>query len=401
MSNLHDVLETCLQEVKTGSEIETVLKRYPELAEELRPVLQASLNAQGMAVSGPSAEVLRRNRAKLLQHATRLREEGRKPFIVRPAIQRWAMALALFVLFFFSGSSLVRASSAALPGDSLYAVKRSWEDFTLTFTFSSGERELLEVEHENERLEELHELFASGRTAQVEFAGIITRENGDGWWISNILVIVPDQVVLPGQPIQVGTAVRVFGTTSGNGIVLAERIEVLPAGAPLPEMEEEDGELEVEVEESEATVQPEVENSDSGSENEAPEIEATEIPSATATPEMESITGTLTSINQDVWRIDNARVDVGNAEIKGIPVLGALARAEGYFGAEGVFVAAKIEIFNFESGSNNTNHNNSDTNGEDDEPNVNINDDHEDDNNNNNNEEHNNNNDNEENSNDD
>jgi hypothetical protein len=412
MSNLHDVLETCLQEVKKGAELEAVLERYPELAEELRPMLQASLNARRMAVSGPSAEVLQRNRAKLLQHAVRLREAERKSFIVLPAIQRWVLALVLIVLFFFSGTSLVRASSAALPGDSLYTVKRSWEGFTLAFTFGSNERELLEVEHENERLEELHELFASGRAAQVDFAGIITRENGDGWWVSNILVIVPDQVVLPGQPIQVGTAIRVFGTTSGNGIVLAQRIEVLPAGAPLPEVEQDEDELEVEVEQSEATVQPEVENSGSESGNEAPETEVTDVPSATVTPEMESITGTLTSINQDVWRIDNVRVDVGNAEIIGIPVLGALARAEGHFGADGVFVAAKIEIFNFESTINSTNDNNSDTNGEDDEPGVNINeldnsndhnnennDDHEDDNNNNNDEEHNDNNDNEENNN--
>lgn len=411
MNNLHDVLETCVQEVEKGAEVEAALERYPELAEELRPMLWASINVQRMAVAGPSAEVLRRNRAKLLQHAATLREAEHKPLIVLPAIQRWVMALALFVLFFFCGTSLVRASSAALPGDSLYTVKRSWEDFRLAFTFDSGERESLEVEHENERLEELHELFASGRAAQVDFAGIITRENGDGWWISNILVIVPDQVVLPGQPIRVGAAVRVYGTTSSNGIVLAERIESLPAGAPLPEVEEDEHQQEVEVEEAEATLQPGDEDSGSGSENEAPEIEATEIPSATVTPQSESITGALTSINQDVWRIDNIRVDIGNAQITGIPVLGALARADGYFGADGVFIAVKIEIFNFESGNNNTNVNTSD---EIDDSNVNINepgndngnendhnnennDDHEDDNNNND-EEHN---DNEENNNDD
>jgi hypothetical protein len=231
-----------------------------------------------------------------------------------------------------------------LPGDGLYTVKRSWENFLLALTFDSANRGILEVEHENERLEELNELFASGRSAMVDFAGIITRESGEGWWISNILVIVPDGVVPSGQPIQVGSAVRVYGSTSGNGIVLAERIEALPAGAPLPEVE--DDEYETEVEEPEATVQPGIEDPGSESEDEASEGETTESASPKATPMVESLTGKLTSIQGVVWKIDSVLVNVRNAEIKGIPVVGAQARATGYYGTDGVFVASRIEIFN-------------------------------------------------------
>ena len=353
MSNIQDVMQTCLQDVQNGVHVEAVLERYPDLADELRPMLQASLDAQSMAVSGPSSEVLRRNRAKVLQYAASLREESKASPGV-PFLQRWAMGLALLFLFFFSGTSLVHASSAALPGDSLYSVKRSWEDLMLAFTFDLGERETLEVEHENERLHELQELFASGRTAQVDFGGIITRENGEGWWISNVLVIVPDQILPPGQPIQMGMAVRVYGITRGDGIVLAERITILAAGEPLPEMEEEqEPEIEVEAIQPQATETPAIQNTGTELAQETPQVEKTETPEPLATPENESIEGTLTSIKGSMWKLDNILIDVADAEIKGIPVIGALARAEGYFDADEVFIASKIEIFNASSSGGN------------------------------------------------
>jgi hypothetical protein len=66
MNNLYEVLEICLREIEQGADIETVLFRYPDLADELRPILEASLHARRMAILGPSAEVVRRNRAKVL-----------------------------------------------------------------------------------------------------------------------------------------------------------------------------------------------------------------------------------------------------------------------------------------------------------------------------------------------
>ena len=74
MNNLYDIVEICLQDVENGLELEKILARYPEHAEELRPILQASINAKKMAVPAPSADVMRRNRAKLLQHAAQMRE---------------------------------------------------------------------------------------------------------------------------------------------------------------------------------------------------------------------------------------------------------------------------------------------------------------------------------------
>src|SRR3990172_4786021 len=74
MNNLYEALEICFRDIEQGADIETVLFRYPDLADELRPILEASANAKSMAVPDPSTDMLRRNRTKLLQHAAGMRE---------------------------------------------------------------------------------------------------------------------------------------------------------------------------------------------------------------------------------------------------------------------------------------------------------------------------------------
>jgi uncharacterized membrane protein YgcG len=354
MNNLYDVLEICLLEVENGADLEAVLAHYPDLADELRPVLQIAIHARRMAVPAPASEVVRRNRTKLIQYAAQMRYT--KPAATMswfPTFQRLALVLVLLVLFFVSGTSLVRASSSALPGDSLYSVKRSWEDVSLFFTFNTKAHAAMEVEYENERLDEIHKLFASGRPAKVDFVGLVTRQNGDGWRIANIVVKVLPQTTLPNQTLTVGMAVHVIGTTDGNGIVIAERIDVLSVNAPLPEVT--DDQPASETEQPQATSQPENGNPTQESGTGAPEIEATITPQPVTTPQIESFESTLNSIDQDVWTINNMPVNVANAEIVGIPVVGAQVRVEGYYGSDGVFVAVRVEILN--GGSSNDNEN--------------------------------------------
>ena len=63
MSNLYEALEICLQEMEQGADLETVLFRYPEHADELRPILETSILATGLAAPDPGEEVVRRLRA--------------------------------------------------------------------------------------------------------------------------------------------------------------------------------------------------------------------------------------------------------------------------------------------------------------------------------------------------
>ncbi|MEW5941302.1 MAG: DUF5667 domain-containing protein, partial [Chloroflexota bacterium] len=168
---LYDALEVCLQDMEKGGTIDSALARFPAFADELRPILEASLQARRLAGAPVSEAVHRRGRARLLQRAAELREAKRAPrtrtwlFTFRPA----AVTLMLAV-FFLTGTQLVRASSATLPGDNLYPVKRTWEDVRLFFA-SGAEREGLELEYETERVDEINELLAEGRSETVSFTG--------------------------------------------------------------------------------------------------------------------------------------------------------------------------------------------------------------------------------------
>lgn len=268
MNDLYEALEICLQDIEQGADLESVLFRYPELADELRPMLETAADAKSMSVPAPSADVVRRNRARILQHAAQLREANVKPsrrnWLV--PLRRIAVTLAVVAVLFISGTGLVGASSNTLPGDNLYPVKRTWEDLRLFFTFNQQEREALEVEHENERLYELNELFAEGRSAEVDFKGRVTSQTGNGWVVAGVRVLISSQTDIHEQ-IAVGSAVRVRGLTQGDGTVLAERVQLLSAGAKLPDVESEQ-----ELEGSNEN------NSGSGSVEKGPKIEKTETP---------------------------------------------------------------------------------------------------------------------------
>ena len=239
MNNLYEALEVCLEAMENGTDIEASLARYPDIADELRPVIQASLTAKGIAVRSPSVDVIRRNRAKFLQRATVMRAAMVKPSLIAiwpSSIRRIAVALGILLIALMTGTGLVSASSTTLPGDNLYQVKRTWEQVALLFTFDLQRRESLEAEHENERLEELQELIAEGRSATVDFAGIITQQNGNVWLVSGITIVISPQTDLHDGPVFIGDAVRVFGITQSDASVLVERIDHLPSDAQLPDI---------------------------------------------------------------------------------------------------------------------------------------------------------------------
>ena len=269
MNNLYDTLEICLQEIEKGADVESVLFRYPDLADELRPILQASIGAKSMAVTAPSADVVRRNRSRVLQHAAQMREGKVKPSqrIWFASLRRIAVTLVVVIVLFVSGTGLVGASSNTLPGDNLYPVKRTWEGLRLFFTFNPVERQALESEHENERLHEVQEVLAEGRSTEVDFNGLVMSQNGNEWVVANVRVLISNQTEIRDQGITVGSPVRVRGVTQGNGIVLADRIRLLSSDAKLPDAE--DGH------ESEGVNDN---NSGPGSGEETPNIEETETP---------------------------------------------------------------------------------------------------------------------------
>jgi hypothetical protein len=361
MNELYDILETCLNELDQGASIESVLTRYPAHADELRPILEASVDARNIAVPEPASDIVRRNRARVLQHAAQMREakaqSSRRLWSV--PLRRALVSLVVIGLLFISSTQLVSAASTTLPGDNLYPVKRTWEDVLILFTFNTQSRQTLEVEHENERLTELNEIFAQKRSVQVDFSGQVTRQNGDLWLVAGIPVAVSPETVFSSQPVAIGDAIHVVGVTQNDGAVLAQQIDLLPAGVPLPTINDDDA---VEQEHSGEPNQAGEDHSGKGSATEAPKIEVTgtsepesnsDSGSSSSTeiePKDETVKGTVESINGNIVVVNGQIMNVSSAEVSGTPKVGAAVKVEGYYDPNGLFIVTKIE---YESSTSN------------------------------------------------
>ena len=377
MNNMYEILEICLHEIEQGADVDTVLFRHPEFADELRPILETSIKAMEMAAPEPPSYVVQINRAKVLQHAAQMREAKIKPTsrIWFASLRRLAVTIAVVLALFISGNGLVHAASTTIPGDNLYPVKRTWEDVRLLFTFNTQQRETLEIEHENERLEEIDELFAEGRSVKVDFAGYVTRQTASEWRVSAVSILISPQTVMPNTPVAIGDAVRIVGVTQNDKTVQAERIELLPKGLKLPEREDTESAPENENEQHEIQT-PQVEDEpESGGESEAPQPKETPRPEVTATPKVESSSekksfeGILEAMDEKngVWTISGRRISISSAEIKGTPVIGAKVNVEGHQNFNGAFIATKIEIQSGSGsgGATSSNDNNDDSHEED------------------------------------
>jgi len=365
VNNLYDILDICLREMENGADVEKILARYPDLAKDLRPILLASVKAKQLAAPGPLADVARRNRTKLLQHAAELREGKvkRKSYDVWfPSLRRLVVTLIVLAVVFAGGTSLVRASSGTVPGDRLYSVKRTWENVLVFFTTDSQKRELLEFEQDNERLDELNELFEQGRSAPVDFVGVIASQSADQWLISGINVLISPQTRLSQESIIVGAEVHVTGHAQ-TGFVQADFIELISlnevvstpedssTGDPgrnwtptSPSTVDSNVISEGETIESNSNQQPEATEPISNRELEAtPTVKPVETPKPFVSLPT-SFKGIVQAMNGNVWIINGAQVDVRKAEISGSAAIGVVAKVEGYFNQTGVFIAKRIEL---------------------------------------------------------
>jgi uncharacterized membrane protein YgcG len=361
MNNIYDVLEICLQELENGADPESVLARYPDLAGELRPILKASIMAKTMAAPAPSPDAVRRGRAKLLQHASEMREQKiapRKRMI--PIFQRLAISFTLATLFLASGTGLVGASSTALPGENLYPVKRTWEDVRLFFTFNPNHKELLQSKFESERLNEVGELLAEGRGDEtIRYSGVFMKVNGVTY-VSGVTVLIPANLQLPVD----GTAVVITGKTNAQGFVEIESIELLPAGAVVPVGEPPmEGPGESNSNSGSGSEDGTSSNSGSSSEGGTSSGSGNEAQGKDASPSSEGdsqsfvMKGTVESISGESLMINGQTVYLNTAKIDGALIPGANVEIKGYYASDGRFIVTEVKVKDAASGKGGSNEN--------------------------------------------
>jgi hypothetical protein len=320
-NDIYDVLEACLQSIEHGANIDSLLARYPQFADELRPLLNAALSARAMPLPSPSASGMRRGRSQFLQKAAEMREAKVAPRVRRsviPLFQRLAITLGLTSALVFSGTGLVSASSTALPGENLYPVKRTWEDVRLLFVFNVDSRDALESQYEQERLHEATKLLAEGRHQEISFAGVVVEQNGQ-FFISNLPVLLTPET--KGK-LENGATVMAVGRTNAQGYIVLTSVETLPAGSMVPLGQP------IQV--------------DSGERDQF------------------HMEGSIDSIQGSTLTINGQDVNLENTKIEGTISVGAQVDVEGYYTSDGNFIAVKIEVEDSSSGDNGNNINSND-----------------------------------------
>ncbi|MDQ7029796.1 MAG: DUF5667 domain-containing protein [Ardenticatenia bacterium] len=152
------VLAECLERIEAGESPDEVVARYPDLRQELEPLLATGLHARAVAPEQPDPDFRRRLRYRL---------EGAVPVaarLPRPAFGLWRARLAsaavtlLFLLLVAGGA--IRVSAGSLPDSPLYPLKRATEDAHLALTPDLARRFWLRLDFAERRLVEAHALWA-------------------------------------------------------------------------------------------------------------------------------------------------------------------------------------------------------------------------------------------------
>jgi len=158
-----DIVNECLEAIIRGESVSDCLARYPEQANELRPLLQMMVAARKACCVTPRPEFRARARYEYRQAvAASCAGRGKGGFHWS---WRWSAAIPLaLIVMMISGGGIVAASSSSLPGQPLYGVKLAIERTQVNFTPSEEGRVKLYAAQAERRVDEIVALTASGNT---------------------------------------------------------------------------------------------------------------------------------------------------------------------------------------------------------------------------------------------
>jgi LysM repeat protein len=220
-----EAFNDCLEAVAAGASVDEAVRRYPQFAAELRPMLEAgALVRRQLPPSGEVNYARERARARVeAAAAARRRRAAPLPFY---RLAQMAAALALVAL---AGLGMSVVAQPAIPGDPLYGFKRLTETLTLAV---SGNPALSQA-FAARRVSEIEELLARQQSADVVFTGILQAASGSDWLVEGLPLFVPAAV--PGtSEARPGDRIEVSGFTSTDGVLTATAIRVLEPGAEPP-----------------------------------------------------------------------------------------------------------------------------------------------------------------------
>jgi hypothetical protein len=218
-------LEVCIHLMQSGASLEEALGHYPQLKDELRPLLKAAQKAREVATDiqvPKSAQA--HSRTVFLQEAQHL-SQTRQGFFWGLFSSKFALASLVLLLVLVLGSvTTVAVSAEALPGDPLYGIKLATERTRLLLTENQSQKLKLEQTFDQERVQEVEALIQQARRQEVNFSGGLSQMQGDTWTVGGITVTLTSQTELVGE-IKLDYYVHVQGILQPDGTVIASQVQ--------------------------------------------------------------------------------------------------------------------------------------------------------------------------------
>ncbi len=171
--DLAERLDACLSLIEAGLSVDECLARYPDAADELRPLLSASAAVKtALATELPLSARLRvTNRVMSAWDERASRPARRWWSISLPSLApKWAAVAASLAIVLVGGTGTVSASASSIPGDALYPVKEFTEEARLWITRSPEEKVAYYSDLVEERVRELTEIAQAGEYQQSGIA---------------------------------------------------------------------------------------------------------------------------------------------------------------------------------------------------------------------------------------
>jgi len=165
------ILNECLQEIEAGQPLEAILERYPEEADELRPLLLTAQSLRATPIARPRSHAQQAGWQRFLGEAIALRRaRERRPVFslwARPLLRPVAIAASLLLtLFFLGGGATVYAASSSLPDSALYPLKLATEEARLWFVFDEDDRAGILLDQSETRMTEIRKLVQQGKPVE-------------------------------------------------------------------------------------------------------------------------------------------------------------------------------------------------------------------------------------------
>ena len=166
---INQIIDICTPALSSGQEtIASILEKYPQYADELRPRLEAVIWLQQVRLSVVTRPGFINDSRKYLE--TQIASMPPIGFwqrmFRRYTPQRWVFNIAapvlLVLLIVFIMNSLYLTARLSIPGDPLYSTKLLMENIQLALTFNQVEKTDLYIQLSRERTTEFVELVLEG-----------------------------------------------------------------------------------------------------------------------------------------------------------------------------------------------------------------------------------------------